>query len=387
MQEREVLRHVDALDGVRGLAILLVLLLHLLWSNPQTGRPWVDLFAKVHAAGWVGVDLLFALSGFLITGILYDSLDDRRYFRNFYGRRMLRIFPLYYGVLGVLCLLFHASLWVQRVPVLLLLGYLQNTPLWWHQTRALPLVELTGHLWSLAVEEQFYLAWPLVIFLVKDRKRLIWICAAIVALALMSRVLLLHNGAPFVATYKLIFCRADSLAGGAWLAMMMRGERREQVLRLAPYAFSGATALCLLIAWRTGSFDWETGRAINQYGFTILAAGSAALIAMALRPASVTGRLFRAPALRWLGKYSYGIYVYHQLIAEGLPWMPLLGRHIHSKLMLHAVFFVVVGGLSLIVAWVSFHFYERRFLALKRYFNYDTPRGQAAERSSSLVVG
>ena len=127
---RDVLRHVTALDGVRGCAILMVLINHLLWSNSETGSRLMNVFVRVREAGWVGVDLFYALSGFLITGILFDSLGDRHYLKNFYMRRVLRIMPLYYGVATVLFLLLRlgtAEAGLLR-PYLLLLSYLSNTP-------------------------------------------------------------------------------------------------------------------------------------------------------------------------------------------------------------------------------------------------------------------
>ncbi|MGC2512156.1 MAG: acyltransferase, partial [Acidobacteriaceae bacterium] len=92
-------RHVPALDGVRGLAILLVLVSHLMLFNDRTGSRVGDSLSALRGLGWVGVDLFFVLSGFLITGILFDTLHDPHYFRSFYMRRFLRIFPLYYGFL------------------------------------------------------------------------------------------------------------------------------------------------------------------------------------------------------------------------------------------------------------------------------------------------
>ena len=100
-------RHVPALDGVRGLAILLVLVSHLMLFNNRTGSRFGDSLSALRGLGWVGVDLFFVLSGFLITGILFDTLHDPHYFRSFYMRRFLRIFPLYYGFLFFLLVLGH----------------------------------------------------------------------------------------------------------------------------------------------------------------------------------------------------------------------------------------------------------------------------------------
>ncbi len=371
-EPREVLKHVAALDGVRGVAILVVLLHHLLWSSPNTGSRLMDVVVAIRASGWVGVDLFFALSGFLITGILYDSLQDQHFFKNFYARRVLRIFPLYYGVILVLFVLFHASSQVDKEPLYLLLAYLQNTPLWWHESGGKELINLTGHLWSLAVEEQFYMVWPLVVFWVKDRRRLLWCAALLSAAALLSRILLIENGGLLVTTYKVTFCRADSLLGGAWLALMLRGPAKDRVLRLALPVFCAACLVCGVIAWRNGGLDWEHDRAIGLYGYSVLAIASTALVAMALRPLSITARVMRMSFLRFLGKYSYGIYIYHQLMAGLFTLLAgtILKDHIHSKAAYHVSLMLIVAGLTILLAMASYNFFERPFLKLKRFFNY-----------------
>jgi len=376
---RESLKHIDSLDGIRGVAISMVLIFHLLWSNSQTGSAVMDFIVRLRGAGWAGVDLFFSLSGFLITGILFDTLHTGHYFKNFYGRRFLRIFPVYYGVLLVLYLIFHPIHFNQCRQFLLLAGYLQNTPLWWHglQTAvALP----TDHLWSLSVEEQFYLVWPVLIFFIRDRKKLLWTAAILALMAPVTRILLLAHGASFTATYKLTICRTDSLLAGAWLALIVRGKLRDTVLRYAGPTFGLAMLLCGIIAWKSGNFDWENNWAINAFGYSILAIASTSLIAMALRPHSITARMMRAKALRFLGKYSYGIYVYHEMVSILVVWLArdFLQHHIHSKSLYHIAFMACVLLITIPLAMLSFHFYEQPFLKLKRYFNYP-PRKEQRE--------
>ena len=311
---RDSLQHIASLDGVRGLAIALVLVNHLLWSSPLTGSRLMDFVVKFRAASWVGVDLFFSLSGFLITGILFDTLQSGNYFKNFYARRVLRIFPLYYGVVLFLLIVFHPLRFGQGRQLYLFIGYLQNTSLWWNGSQSGVIKELTGHMWSLAVEEQFYLVWPLLIFLIRDRRKLLMSAVVLAVMAPVARILLLHNGATFEATYKLTYCRADSLLAGAWLALILRGGLRDTVLRYAALVFWLAVFLCGVIAWRTGSFDWESSHSINSYGYSVVAVASTALIAMALRPQSLTATTMANRLLRWLGKYSYGIYIFHQIV-------------------------------------------------------------------------
>jgi peptidoglycan/LPS O-acetylase OafA/YrhL len=349
----------------------MVLFYHLLWSSTTTGSRLMDIIVGIRTAGWVGVDLFFALSGFLITGILFDTLHTRNYFKNFYARRILRIFPLYYGVIVLLLVFFHPLHFGQGRQLYLLPAYLQNTSLWWNGSQSIGIKDQTGHLWSLAVEEQFYLVWPVLIFLIRDRRKLLWTAVALAAMAPIARLLLLNHGATFEATYKLTFCRADSLLAGAWLALILRGGLRETVLGYAAPVFWVAVFLCGVVAWRTGSFDWEASRSINLYGYSLIALACTALIAMALRPLSLIAKAMANRPLRWLGKYSYGIYIYHQIVGfpVGFAFAGFLHAHLHSKSLFHLASMASIVGITLPLSVLSFHFYEQPFLRLKRHFS------------------
>lgn len=374
---RDSLKHIDSLDGVRGVAISMVLITHLLASNSRTGSRIMDFILGVRGAGWVGVDLFFSLSGFLITGILFDTLRTNHYFKNFYARRFLRIFPLYYGVLLILFIVLHPIHLSECRQFFLLVVYLQNTPLWFNGIQT-TVAHPAGHLWSLAVEEQFYLVWPVLIFFIRDRRKLLWTAAILALMAPATRFFLLAHGGSFKDTYTLTICRADSLLAGAWLALMVRGKLRDTVLRYAAPVFWLAVLACFIIGLRAGTFDWESSRAINSYGYSIIAIASTSLIAMALRPGSITAKTMRANALRFLGKYSYGIYVYHQIIFILVVWLckGFLEHHIHSKSLYHIALMICVLLVTIPLAMMSYHFYEQPFLRLKRYFNYPPRKEQ-----------
>jgi peptidoglycan/LPS O-acetylase OafA/YrhL len=358
--------HIRALDGVRGLAIFLVLLIHLLQSNNQpTGSLLINVILQVKQSGWIGVDLFFALSGFLITGILIDSLGEKHYFRNFYARRALRIFPLYYGVLLIIFLILRPT-WTDGRQFYLLLVYLQNTALWWHGNQPVLLQSLTGHLWSLAAEEQFYLMWPIIVVLVRDRRKLMWVAAGLVIAVPFFRTFLFLHDVSYKVIYTSTFCRADSLLAGAWLALATRGGLKDKLLRIAPFTFSISLLCFIAIGLKAGSFYWDHNPLVTTIGYTVLAVAGSSLIAMALCPGSRTGAVMDLSPLRWLGKYSYGIYIIHPMI--GFLYMSWIDRHIHGKIASHIVVFAAALLVTLPLAWLSYNFYERRFLRLKRHF-------------------
>jgi peptidoglycan/LPS O-acetylase OafA/YrhL len=210
-------RHIPALDGLRGLAILLVILYHHTLMRQETlfDRVYVNL-ARL---GWSGVDLFFVLSGFLITGILYDSKGSPHYFRNFYVRRTLRIFPLYYAVV-FFSLIVLPRAWPAWGLTQLDRSAMEDRSQAWYwlylQNFLFARDENLGHpalavSWSLAIEEQFYLVWPVVVSLL-SRRHLIWTCGALILTALSLRIWMVSAGVHPTTIYVLPFNRMDALA-------------------------------------------------------------------------------------------------------------------------------------------------------------------------------
>jgi peptidoglycan/LPS O-acetylase OafA/YrhL len=360
---------------LRGLAVLAVMGSHLF---PGTTRsPITQAIGSTLSFGAAGVDLFFVLSGFLITGILYDSLQDSGYFRKFYARRMLRIFPLYYAVVftyialtPLLGIQWHGMHWA-------LLFYLQNTNI------AGPFYTfgILDHFWSLAVEEQFYLVWPLIVFFVRDIRRLLWVCLALSSVSLVLRLTLAFHHAIYHTINRSTLCRMDSLLVGGALALALRGGLHDRVLRAAkPLFWSAVVAIAGLNLLRPAlsqrpqllpAFD-ATYLGVR---YTLLALASAALIGWCLQPSSLR-RFFEGKALRFFGKYSYGLYVLH-LIALGYLLRTFRGWI--SVVTPNKGVGVVGAGLMVFVlavaaAYTSYHLYEKQFLRLKRYFDYDRTR-------------
>jgi len=367
--------HIPALDGIRGLAILLVLFHHLFWANSNTGSRFFNFVDTLRGSSFVGVNLFFALSGFLITGILIDTLHVPHFFKTFYARRVLRIFPLYYGVL-VLLLLFTKPLHLLwNGWQYFFLTYTSNLVLWSRPPLILPHFNI-NHFWSLQVEEQFYLVWPFVVYRIRKLKTLIRIIIITCIVVLLIRIglvaarPLLHN---IYLPYSPTFSCVDNLLFGCGLCALLRTSVRNRVLKLAPWVFAACALVLLCAAIVNNGLDWEKSFFIPTLGFSLIGIASASLIAMTLRGGSYTEHFFKNKVLRFFGKYSYGLYVYHYSLSESLttPVRTFVDAHFHSKALGVLVGAIVVTLLSILVALLSYHLFESRFLKLKKYFSYN----------------
>ena len=369
-------KHLPALDGVRGLAILLVLIYHQTVLSP--GCRLDAAFGRVARFGWCGVDLFFVLSGFLITGILLESREEPRYFRNFYARRILRIFPLYYAVLAfAFIVLPRISLGLPSDPAAL---GARKAFYWLYLGNYLMAVdgrfpnEILSVTWSLSIEEQFYLVWPLVVFLL-SRKAISRLCMAIIAVMFLLRLVLVLAGYGPIPIYVLTPLRQDGLAVGALLATILGGETAlppafdSTVRRMA--FLSGA--LSILIWALPDDYQWFSPQ-MQEFGYSSLALFFGALLVLAMRSKdrSPIARLFNSRALRFLGKYSYALYLFHYPIKawvrsrvwQGGPFPSLFGSRLPAQLL----FYVEASAPAIALAVLSWHLYEKRFLSLKKFF-------------------
>jgi peptidoglycan/LPS O-acetylase OafA/YrhL len=370
-QVPEVFRpHVPALDGIRGLAILLVMVVHLMTSNSRSGNRFFDFVSAIRGATWTGVDLFLVLSGFLITGILYDSLSSKDYFRNFYARRVLRIFPLYYGFLLLLiCLTIPLHLQWHGMQYVLL-SYTQNLGIFTKDFTGFtpaPLVNL-NHFWSLAVEEQFYLVWPCIVFFVRDARKLILTALVLCSAALALRFVMLAHGASPVEIYVFTGCRADSLMIGGALALTFRTGLRPALLRYSGIAFFVLFAVMACVGGYLGGIN-KDNYFVASVGYTIIAVAYAALIGTVIARPAWTRIAFENSFMRFFGKYGYGLYVYHVLVgALTTPLRYRIDAASHSKAIGVVLSALIAGALSVVVAFTSYHLYEKHFLKLKKHF-------------------
>lgn len=354
-------KHVSALDGVRGIAILLVMFFHL-----PAPFAWLDPFRNI---GWCGVDLFFVLSGYLITGILYSSVGRPHYFRNFYIRRTLRIFPVYYGYLALVLLVLRPvvnSYWLGlegykgALPFILYYSDYADVFIGWAP------IALAAF-WSLAVEEHFYLFWPAFIRAVPRDKLVLW-AGAIALVGPVSRLTTTALGWSWLASYYVTNARVDSLAIGAILAILVR-QRPDLVRRWIPFISWSAFALLALIAvWRHGlTFsDWP----MRTIGYSLFALAFAGLVWLAGNTDGKVSQFLSNRILIAFGKYSYCLYVVHGLVQTVFErwfaprFFPAMGWVEKAPLPL----FVLVMTVSFSVAWLSWRFYESPILALKARF-------------------
>jgi peptidoglycan/LPS O-acetylase OafA/YrhL len=333
--------------------------------------------------GWAGVDVFFVLSGFLITGILYDTRDDPHRVRNFYIRRTLRIFPLYYGVFLIVFLMTPFMHWEwtwQWIAWPLYLGNFLaflphlnndfvNTLVYAHlESRTYPQLNL-GHFWTLCVEEQFYLLWPWIVFTVRDRRKLMAICAACIVLVPLARHVagthmpqaLLNNG---VILHSTPF-RFDTLLFGALIALLYRGAHREQMQRAAQAVLAMAIlcALSVCVYWfRFQPSNPSDVVARHTWLFTLIALFSSALMLRTLVPGTIPYRIFNPRWLRLIGTVSYGAYVFHD-IPHG-EYYRMVGHYFHhgAQVVMTAVVALVI---TFVLAFLSYHFFELPILHLK----------------------
>ena len=381
------------LEGLRGLAILLVMLYHT--THYGLARTALDRAVTiVPSVGWSGVDLFFVLSGFLITGILLGSKDSPTYYRAFYARRVLRIFPLYYATLVFFLIL------VPRMPLFAPIDYFWNPgasheQVWYWLYLSNVQAALSGAFhhqtlgitWSLAIEEQFYLVWPFVVRWAGER-RLLQICVASIVAALGLRTLLVVLGASPLAAYTLTPCRLDTLATGAAIAILVRrpgglvalDRSARVVMPVALGAFVAVQGWIRVTRPVAAGYEALTRQVLElnndplmqTIGFTLLCAVYGALLVRILTaPAgSLRARFFGLGWLRSFGNYSYAMYLFHFFVGIMAVSVFTPARYPRHFIAAQVGFWVLSIGATWLLARASWFLLEGRVLRLKRYFPY-----------------
>ena len=310
-----------ALDGFRGLAVLTVFVYHVvLLGDFGAGTPLTRLFRAVGLGGWIGVDLFFVLSGFLITGILLDTRGRPGWLRRFYIRRALRIIPAYYLALLTLAVVQAASGTFDLAQFGWTGSWLTNVLIARNGWAALPTT--MHHYWSLAVEEQFYLLWPFAVAFLSPGMLLL-LCAGLVVDAGFLRIALIHSNLP-AGAYVLLPARIDGLSIGALLAILARWRGGlGLVARLVkwPTLLTGCGLVALMVS-RGGFLSDDQLVLTLGINLIVITAGGLMVLGVAGGPTSGWSRFLEAKWLRYLGTYSYAIYLWHQPV---IYWLTRLG--------------------------------------------------------------
>lgn len=395
------LGHIAALDGLRGLAVALVVGVHVWRWNNYVSHPGrlIQLLQQWTGWGWCGVNIFFVLSGFLITSILLETRDRPAWLWNFYGRRALRIFPLYFGVvlgLAALSRFWHGSdaLNQFRDREWWFFTYTSNVfPFFQGNSFPQPLGRWLGHFWTLCVEEHFYLVWPFVVGAVSRAGRLLAVCAVCYLASVVCKMAFVWHGWT-EAAYFTTPARIDALLLGAAAAIAWKsGLSRQAVNRAALFIF--AIAALVALAGMFGSQNWSKlpGNLLwTSYGIDWLTAGLILLlvtsqanslaICLTATPSvgagpnvlkiPLGGAILTNPWLMRLGVISYGVYILH------MPIQQFFAQNIWPRLgMLRSlpswadfgIYAVVTTAVTLLAAELSWRFFESPFLSLKdRWF-------------------
>jgi peptidoglycan/LPS O-acetylase OafA/YrhL len=374
-------KRIPELDGLRGLAILLVLICHLWYlAISAAGHRWLFYAADAGALSWSGVDLFFVLSGFLIGGILLDARSSPNYFKAFYARRFFRIVPIYAVLVGIFYLSIAAgaagrmpgSSWLfgPTVPWYAYTTFTQNIG---YATGGPTSAAWLQSTWSLAVEEQFYLILPALIWFVSEQWLPYLLGGAILAAPLMRLLLNLRYSHGMTASFYLMPCRADALLLGVAAALLVRNRSRWEALKNKPQPLvavwfallCGLPLFILLKQTEPLKSFW-----ISTVGFSWLAFFYAGLLLLALIYSDRwLGGALRNTWLRALGTISYGVYLLHwpvlgltfMIFAHKRPWAETLAERELVPLSL---------ALTIAIAYLSWTILEKPLLKIGHSVKY-----------------
>ena len=348
--------HYPALDGLRGVAILLVVIYH------NFG------FISQSYFGWLGVDLFFVLSGFLITDILLRTVNEPKFLSNFYMRRVLRIFPLYYASL-LLFLFIVAPLTSDKIEweyyqenQIYLWTYLQN---WLYIFKEPGSAAILNHYWSLAVEEQFYIFWPLVILLLKKPKYLLAFIGILLIAVIIFRFVLWFYQVEDLAYYNLYtFTRIDGICIGCMVALLMRMNMHF----IRNYTF------LIVLVFAAVNFGFYFINRENDYSFPYIALVGYTTFAMILgllvyeavtRETRFLNMIFGFGLLKFFGRISYGLYIFHWPVYLLISAYYSEANGFSGKLLLS----LAATGIAILISWLSYRYFERYFLRLKSSYS------------------
>ena len=350
MSNSHRLPYLPQLDGLRAFAILLVLLHHSFGNWPALFPP--SLLSRIAQFGWIGVDVFFVLSGFLITRILLQASPSWQALRDFYVKRVLRIWPLYYGLLALTVALYASMhlVYPWRQSVFFVQNFLPYFPKpgFFNQT------------WSLCVEEHFYLVWPFVMFSVR-RQVLPWVLLAVVLVSPLLRLYAIEHGVSDKLLYMSTQFRLDGIALGSLFAVWIGAKSfsAKALTRLGIVLGGGCFLITIALLFPLPQTDFGFHSAWI-YSFIALSSCGLLLAAVGAEESSWLVRLLTLRPLRYIGKVSYGLYMIHPFVFSAI--------HVRIHHWMGPLFSTLF---SFLLAALSWRYVEAPLLGWKRHFSHD----------------
>ena len=348
------LKHYNELDGIRAIAVIMVMFYHF-FKDVTVQNDILLIVQKLSLFGKTGVSLFFVLSGFLITRILLNTKRDDSYFKSFYIKRVLRIFPLYY---------FFLLIYYFVVPLFLhqpIAGFSQQVWYWTFMQNFALTFDWNSvgpiHYWSLSVEEHFYLFWPLVIYYCSI-KNIKWAILSLCVISFFVRFILIENR---IEESLFTFARFDELAIGSFLAIL-EFEKKLVTENLKKFVAVFIIFLIPLIYISLNNGNYSLLESCARYLVLAMVYGSFVAIAIITEPKNWIKKTLNNQILKTIGKVSFGLYVYH----------PICFHLIINELRITnlTLCFLLSFGLAYIVSILSFNLLEKKFLKLKERFSY-----------------
>jgi peptidoglycan/LPS O-acetylase OafA/YrhL len=323
------------LDGIRGVAILMVMMYH-------------SLLLPI---GWVGVDMFFTLSGFLITRILFETRQESYYWQSFYIKRTGRILPPLLVLFALVFILSKHRHVQGMLGYALFLGDYLNTTAY--------VVPLLVQLWSLAIEEHFYMVWPIAVRSL-SRRRLAQLLICVLAVEPVLRLIFHPLLADVMTIYYFTPFRLDSIAAGSLLALTMGNARAVQVLRrISPTLVAGSVVLYGVLRWELGDAFTRERLIFGGVGYSLVAIGSFGLVAhVVLHDRGRLAGWLSVPPLLFLGEISYGLYLFHPIVRSVTKALLGIGYGAGFEIQ-ERWLFVPDFLISALVCALLFHFYEK----------------------------